>query len=167
MKKTKTIAWILLTVGALQFLTSCFGKFALTKKVYAFHDGIMGNDFLGRFVKSVLLIFPMDVVYTFSILIDSIILNLIEFWTGANPMALAPGQSDTQYITLYGKKYKVTAEHLKMTFVDLSNNKLTVLHFDANTSAVSVLKDGQMVKVGDYKIESRNFASMKQFNGAM
>ena len=168
MKKTKSIAFALLAVVSLQFLTSCFGKFALVGKIYKFNDGIMGNDLLGRFVKS-LVMWAMYIipVYEIGALIDLIILNLIEFWTGSNPLAMAPGQIETQFVTLKGKSYKMTAEQGKMTILDLTTSKTTTLFFDKNSTAVSILKDGEMVKVADYKFEVRNFASIKQMNGAM
>jgi hypothetical protein len=74
-----------LTVALLAFsftLTGCFGKFALTRKVYNFNAEI-GDKFLRSIVLWVFIVLP---VYSIAAFIDFIAFNLIEFWTGNNPV---------------------------------------------------------------------------------
>lgn len=68
--------------------TSCMGKFALLKKLYAWNEDATGNKFLNNLLFWILLIVP---VYGFVTFVDAVILNLIEFWTGSNPMAMNEG----------------------------------------------------------------------------
>lgn len=63
--------------------TGCYGKFGLTKRVYDWNGGL-GNKWLVEIVFLVLAILP---VYGICIFVDAILFNLIEFWTGSNPMA--------------------------------------------------------------------------------
>lgn len=65
------------------------GKFALLKKLYAWNEDATGNKFLNNLLFWILLIVP---VYGFVTFVDAVILNLIEFWTGSNPMAMNEGQ---------------------------------------------------------------------------
>lgn len=63
--------------------TGCFGKFALTRKVYGWNDGL-GNKFVKTLVFWGLIIIP---VYELAGAADYFIFNLLEFWTGSNPVA--------------------------------------------------------------------------------
>lgn len=64
-------------------VTGCFGKFALTRKVYGFNDGI-GNKFAKSLVFWGLMIVPVYAVCGF---LDIVVFNLVEFWGGSNPIA--------------------------------------------------------------------------------
>ncbi|HEY5460476.1 MAG TPA: DUF3332 family protein [Deferrimonas sp.] len=80
----KGIALVLVAaVGALS--AGCFGKFQLTSKVYDINKSI--DD---KYVRSAATwIFVIVQVYTVSALLDLIVFNVIEFWTGENPVAEA------------------------------------------------------------------------------
>ena len=62
--------------------TGCYGKFALTKKLYQFNSKVE-DKYARSIVTAVLVIFP---AYELSGLADWIILNTLEFWTGRNPI---------------------------------------------------------------------------------
>jgi hypothetical protein len=69
--------------------TSCMGKFALLKKLYSWNESASDNKFINNLLFWILNILP---VYGIVVIVDAVILNLIEFWTGANPLALQDGQ---------------------------------------------------------------------------
>ena len=81
----KGIALVL--VGALGvFSAGCFGKFQLTRKVYDINQSIDE-----KYVRSAATwIFVIVPVYGVAALLDLIVFNVIEFWTGENPVASAP-----------------------------------------------------------------------------
>ncbi len=62
---------------------SCVGDFALTNKLLKWNQGL--NKWLGSFVLLVFIIIP---VYGVTLLIDWIILNVIQFYGGNNPISL-------------------------------------------------------------------------------
>jgi hypothetical protein len=64
-------------------LLGCYGEFALTKSLYEFNGNIDPNGFIQSVVMWVLSFF---FIYSVAVLVDVAILNLIEFWTGDNPM---------------------------------------------------------------------------------
>lgn len=66
-------------------LTGCYGSFSLTKKLYNF-NGSLGN----KWVQSGFVFF-LGFVYGLTGTVDACILNLIEFWTGSNPIAAKDG----------------------------------------------------------------------------
>lgn len=64
--------------------SSCYGKFALTGKLHGWIGGF-GNKFLSTLIFWLFVLLP---VYEVTLLVDAWILNLIEFWTGSNPLAV-------------------------------------------------------------------------------
>lgn len=62
---------------------SCVGDFALTNKLLKWNQGL--NKWLGSFVLLIFIIIP---VYGVTLLIDWIILNVIQFYGGNNPISL-------------------------------------------------------------------------------
>ena len=81
----KGIALVLVAaVGALS--AGCFGKFQLTRKVYDINQSIDE-----KYVRSAATwIFVIVQVYTVAALVDLIVFNVMEFWTGENPIASGP-----------------------------------------------------------------------------
>jgi hypothetical protein len=69
----------LTAVGA----TGCFGKFALTRKLYAWNDHL-GDKWVESLAFWGLCIIP---VYELVATGDFVVLNVVEFWKGTNPVA--------------------------------------------------------------------------------
>jgi len=79
----KGIALVLVAaVGALS--AGCFGKFQLTRKLYDVNQSI--DEKYVRSAATWLFVIP----YALTGLLDLVIFNVIEFWTGENPVASTP-----------------------------------------------------------------------------
>ncbi|HEX7523606.1 MAG TPA: DUF3332 family protein [Candidatus Deferrimicrobium sp.] len=79
----KGIALVLVAaVGALS--AGCFGKFQLTRKLYDINQSI--DEKYVRSAATWLFVIP----YAVTGLLDFVVFNVIEFWTGDNPAASAP-----------------------------------------------------------------------------
>ena len=79
----KGIALLLVAaVGALS--AGCFGKFQLTRKLYDINQSI--DEKYIRSAVTWLFVIP----YAVTGLLDFIVFNVIEFWSGENPVASAP-----------------------------------------------------------------------------
>ena len=62
----------------------CFGRFPLTKAVYRFN----GSVFDGKWGKTILFwVFWILPVYDLAMLIDALVINLVEFWSGDSVQA--------------------------------------------------------------------------------
>jgi uncharacterized protein DUF3332 len=72
-------------------LTGCYGKFALTRKIYQV-NGTVQDKYLRSALTWVFIIAP---VYEVATLADFIAFNTIEFWSGNNPVAM--GEKDYLY----------------------------------------------------------------------
>lgn len=91
-------------------MTSCMGKFALTRNLYAWNDQV-SNKFVNEIVFVAFWILP---VYEVCGLADLLVLNTIEFWSGDNPMTASTKTIDSDHgrylVECDGKGYNVTLE---------------------------------------------------------
>lgn len=81
---------IALALAAAFSLTACYGSYGLTQKLYKW-NGTLGNKWLNSCVHFLLHIIPVYSICEY--LIDGLVLNTVEFWTGSNPIA----SNDTYY----------------------------------------------------------------------
>ena len=111
--KTKLISSFLLAsvlfTGLIQ--SSCMGKFALLKKLYSWNEKATGNKFLDNLLFWILNIVP---VYSIVVFVDAVILNLIEFWTGVNPIAMHEGDRIEKMMRNGDEKFLAIATKNKM-----------------------------------------------------
>ena len=78
--------------GLLPLASGCFGSFGMTRKVYGFNKQVSSDKWVREIVFLVLVIVP---IYGLATLADGLIFNLIEFWTGRNPVLAEDGDSQT------------------------------------------------------------------------
>ena len=67
---------------------ACFGTFPVARKVYRWNSGVSSNKWVRWLVFLVINVIP---VYAAAAIFDMVFSNSVEFWTGSNPMAIAPG----------------------------------------------------------------------------
>ncbi len=79
----KGIALVLVAAMGV-FTAGCFGKFQLTRNLYDVNRSV--DDKYVRSVLTWILVIPYAVTAT----LDFLVFNLIEFWTGENPVASMP-----------------------------------------------------------------------------
>ena len=102
----KKLLHLVLAGTILTSATGCFGEFSLTRKVYQWNQGVSGEKFVQTLVMYALFIIPVYEVAGFA---DLVILNLVEFWTGSNPIAMEDGEVEEQIIAFEGENYVVQA----------------------------------------------------------
>ena len=76
----------LVTVVTLSISSGCFGHFHVTQHVHAWNgriDGKWGNELAFIFLTP---------IYSLATIADAFVFNLVEFWTGVNP--IIPVDSD-------------------------------------------------------------------------
>jgi hypothetical protein len=132
--------------------TGCFGSFSLIKKVHEFNDSVVDNEILKTLLFYVLNFVP---VYSVAGFLDVVIFNLLEFWTGSNPISMEPGQMEEQLIKFDGVTYKVTATQNNMAFVKLEGGKtidMGSMNFDTDNYAWSFEKDGEVNKLVSFDV---------------
>jgi len=120
--------------------TGCYGPFRLTKNLHEWNSTV-GDKFINALVFFAFIVIP---VYEVAVLVDGIVLNTIEFWTGDNPVAMKDGDKDVQIVKKDGKKYRITATKNKFHIEQLQGpdkGRFAELIFDPTTESWN-LKDG-------------------------
>ena len=152
----KIILMIVLVSLLSMTMTGCFGNFTLVRKVYEFNASIE-NPFVRQILFWVMNIIP---VYGFAGWIDVCILNLLEFWTGTNPLAMNENESETQRFVRDGVEYDVTATKNRFDFTEVTNRENTfAVVFNTEDNSWNIHRDGQ-----EFKITQEVGEELKLFN---
>lgn len=144
----KKIVFFASALSILITQTGCFGSFELVKKVYEVNDGVSDN----KFVKS-LVFWIGGFIYGIAGFLDAVIFNLIEFWTGSNPIAMVEGEVEEQFMTIKGESYKVVASKNQFSFYHIQDGEsidMGTVMFDHSKQAWSFEKDGlskELIKI--------------------
>lgn len=102
----KMIAPIALGLTLAFGVQGCYGKFQLVRNLYKW-NGSVGNKWVNELVFLAMYILP---VYAIAGFVDVVILNLVEFWTGKNPMtAKVITDGDKQIVMNHDKATNVVA----------------------------------------------------------
>lgn len=129
------------------------GSWGLTKKIYQWNDGATGNRFIDN-----LLFWVLGFVYFFTIWIDFFIFNLIEFWTGSNPLAMAPGEVETGIVKgKDGNEYQMTVSLNRYEAVALTGSKKgekSALVYNPATKTWSLEQKGEVLPVATMHTET-------------
>jgi hypothetical protein len=143
-RKIFTLVTIITLAGCIT-LSSCVGSFNLTNKVLNWNKNL-GNKFVNELVFVALNIIP---VYELSILIDAVVINTIEFWTGSNPVQAGLIQE------IEGENGKFIVETLENGYSIMNEEgKEMKLLYDVESNIWSTDVDGQVSNI--IKIEGDN-----------
>lgn len=132
------LACLLFTLSLGQ--TGCYGPFRLTKNLHEW-NGTVGDKFINALVFFAFIVIP---VYEVAVLVDGVVLNTIEFWTGDNPVVMGENDKDVQIVKKDGKKYRITATQNKFHIEQLkgpNKGETAELVFNPNNKSWN-LKDG-------------------------
>lgn len=137
---------------SLTFLcTSCLGSFSAFNGLKNWNQDVTANKFVNNLIFWALNIVPVYSLFMFG---DLVIFNLLEFWTGSNPIAMNEGEIETQTIEKNGVRYTMIATKNQMKIRVLSGEKagkeLTLVYEPADKSWNAV-QDGKSVKLSSYE----------------
>ena len=137
MKKHFKLAAVLLSATIV--FSSCIGSFRLTNNIKDWNESI-GNKWVNELVFIAMHIVP---VYEIAMMVDGVVLNSIEFWTGNN---VVMEEGDTKVVTnSEGEEIKVTA--LENGY-NLSDGETSMnLVFDQEEKVWSAEYNNQMTKL--------------------
>lgn len=148
LKKFKRIVVTILILTFVNIgLSRCYGSYVMTKKVHRW-NGTLGNEWVKSGVNILVAVF----VYWFTGLVDFLILNTLEFWTGSNPLAMGPGESETQIAEFEGQKVKITATQNRFDITYLNGEKkgeVVALVYNPETSSWYTVKGDKTTKVAE------------------
>ena len=146
MKKIRTVTLLAFAALFMLIQTGCIGSFGLTHKVYSANKS-MGNKWVNELVFLVFCVVP---VYEISILIDAVILNFIEFWSGANPLAMAPGQTETKQVLVAGKACFLTASRNRFHLESVDKSIKQDLVYNEKTTTWTLVANNKSTDICTY-----------------
>ncbi|TRZ45795.1 DUF3332 domain-containing protein [Robertkochia solimangrovi] len=131
--------------------TSCLGSFSAFNNLRDWNQGISDSKFINNLVFWGLLIIP---VYEIFLLGDVIIFNVLEFWTGSNPIAMKEGESETQYVKYENNTYKMTATQNRMQIKVVEGPKtgemVDLVYRPDEKSWNAVKANGEIIKLSSF-----------------
>jgi hypothetical protein len=130
-------------VVAVPALSGCFGRFPLTKAIYEFNDELGDESRVsGRLFES-FMFWILSPIYGLALLGDTLVINLIEFWTGepmdigsaiereGTSVALLPGENENEAILMMMQDGRVVREErlvrISSTEIEIRNTEKEVL----------------------------------------
>ena len=127
-------------------LSSCTGPFRLTQKAHKFQ-----TSFDNKWADEVCFLgFVILPIYGACTLVDAVLLNSIEFWTGENPLAASVDKDSNKAAKveqLADGSYRITRGE-EVIIVKTVDNVTTVKNTDGKVIATST-KEGDKVVVRD------------------
>lgn len=129
----KSVCWVLIGCFLSIATAGCYGRFALTRMIYRV-NGSIGDKWMNSICTWIFLIIP---VYEVCGLVDFALLNVIQFWTGRNPIAMGPEDRDTQLAFYDNRMVEITATQNRFdvkTHDDFGNSRTAGLVYDPDTS---------------------------------
>lgn len=143
---------IMCSVMSLAFLsTSCLGSFSAWNGLRDWNEGFADNKFVNNAIFWGLNIIP---IYPLFYAGDVFIFNLVEFWSGSNPMAMNEGEIESQIIVKDGVKYEMLATknqfNIKVLSGEREGNELKLV-YEPSDRSWNAVKDGQEIKLSSYE----------------
>lgn len=152
--------------ASLIFQTGCFGSFSLSHKVYDFNASV-GDKFVNTIVFWAFCIIP---VYEVTLFLDTVLLNLIEFWSGSNPVSMNEGETEIQIVQAGDNIYEITATRNKMHIEQISGSRTgewADIIYNPEEGACYLSTEGKTVKVAGMDPENADMLNLFLPDGKM
>ena len=153
MKKVMYKVAVLLCAGSL-LTTSCVGSFGLFNKYAAWQKDMTKSKFVNAVVGFVL----MPICSPICLLVDAVVLNTIEFWSGSNPVA-----ANGTIQKVLGRDGRYYAIKTTRTGYEVTDDKgvVTVFTHDAKSDSWSITQNGETRELFRYTEEGQIQAVMQ------
>ncbi|XDD51360.1 DUF3332 family protein [Leptospira sp. WS92.C1] len=136
-KFRKALVALLIPMIALISFANCFGKFAIVKKVYNVNEDFnIGSGLFAKMIKTLLMYFPFGILYGIGFFFDLFLFNLIEFWSGSNPVGLNEYDQDGKYV----KTLEENGEKLTLTYSSFGSRLDMTHEKDGKTQSLTALR---------------------------
>lgn len=130
---------------------SCLGSYSAFNNLRDWNEDVTNNKFVNNFIFWGLNIIP---VYGLFFAGDTLIFNVIEFWSGDNPVAMNAGESQTKVLAYKGSTYKMTATKNKFVINVIEGEKKgnsIELVYQPEDKFWNAEKDGKLIKLSSFK----------------
>ncbi len=139
-------SFIAVLLAASFLFSSCLGSFAAFNNLRDWNETVSDNKFVNNLVFWGLNIIP---VYGLFFLGDAIIFNVIEFWSGSNPIAMKNGESEIQLVEHEGNTFELKATKNRMAIHVIEGpkkgKKLELFYRPDERSWNAIRPDGEII----------------------
>ncbi len=146
----KLIACSFLSLSLL--FSSCLGSFSAFNNLKDWNQGVSDSRFVNNLIFWGLNIIP---VYGLFFVGDALIYNVIEFWSGSNPIAMDEGDSEMQIVEKDGNTYEMIATKNRMEITVLEGpkkgNKVDLVYRPHEKSWNAIKPNGEIIKLSSFK----------------
>lgn len=137
-----------ITLASSLLFSSCLGSFNAFNNLKDWNKGVSDSKFVNNLVFWGLNIIP---VYGLFFLGDAIIFNVIEFWSGSNPIAMREGETEVQLVERDGNTYKMTASKNRIQVAVLDGpkkgGKVELFYKPDDRSWNAIRPNGEIIKL--------------------
>lgn len=102
---------IAVALASTLLFSSCLGSFSAFNNLKDWNMEVSDSKFVNNLIFWGLNIIP---VYGLFFIGDTLIFNVIEFWSGSNPIAMQEGESELQVVEFEGNTYELKATKNRM-----------------------------------------------------
>lgn len=144
-------AIICISLSGFFMLSSCLGSFRAFNNLKDWNMGISESKFVNNLVFWGLNIVP---VYGLFFLGDALIFNVIEFWSGSNPIAMKEGETETQMVKHGRNTFKMVASRNRMEVSVISGpkkgRKIDLVYYPHEKSWNAIRANGEVIKLSSF-----------------
>ncbi|MET7028479.1 DUF3332 domain-containing protein [Sediminicola luteus] len=146
----KLIACSFLSLSLL--FSSCLGSFNAFNNLKDWNQSASDSKFVNNLIFWGLNIIP---VYGLFFVGDALIFNVIEFWSGSNPIAMQDGDSEIQIVERDGNTIEMiaTKNRMEITVLDgpKKGKKVDLVYRPHEKSWNAVKPNGEIIKLSSFK----------------
>lgn len=120
-------------------MSSCMGSFKLIRGVYSWNESVTDSKVANNILFWAMFAIP---VYQAVGILDLVLFNLIEFWTGSNPISMNDGEFEQKRVNVKGQDYILTASKNNFQIESCATGEAINLLYTAENKTWNLLKDG-------------------------
>lgn len=148
MKKILACSFLSLSL----LFSSCLGSFGAFNNLKDWNQGVSNSKFVNNLIFWGLNIIP---VYGIFFVGDALIFNVIEFWSGSNPIAMKEGESEMQIVERDGNTIRMVATKNRLEIKVLKGpkkgEKLDLLYRPYEKSWNAIKPSGEIIKLSSFE----------------
>ena len=145
-------AIICITMSSMLLFTSCLGSFSAFNSLKEWNQGVSDNKFVNNLLFWGLNIIP---VYGLAFLGDTVIFNVIEFWSGSNPIAMHEGDEELQVVEKDGNTFEMiaTKNRIQVTVIEgpKKGKKIDLVYKPSEKSWNAIRPNGEVIKLASFE----------------
>lgn len=128
--------------------SSCLGSFQAFNNLKEWNQGVSDSKWVNNLIFWGLNIIP---VYGLFLIGDALIFNVIEFWSGSNPISMEEGEREVQMVERDGNTFEMVAtkNRIQVTVVagPEEGKKMEMFYKPGEKSWNAIRPDGEIIKL--------------------